>query len=321
MAEAKAGMLQQAEALAEALGLAWETRTLQRHPWLDLLPQGLWHSIGALDVHGLTPPWPDIVIASGRYAARVALAIRSHRPEVALCQIQDPRWARRRFKVIVTPRHDATPGGNVIATLGSVHGISSSRLATAANAWQDRLHPDSRPLLAILLGGPTRHCRWSSGAWDELLTQLEQLHREQAWRLAVSASRRTPKAWVDLAEQRLGPLCQVFYRGQAGANPYRGMLGLADAILVTADSVNMLTEAAATEAVVYRWGEVRPHSRLARFHAAMAAAGHLQDWGLPIAARKRPPLLELPELAAAVCQRLGLGPANAQPSPITEAST
>jgi hypothetical protein len=59
----------------------------------------------------------------------------------------------------------------------------------------------------------------------------------------------------------------------SGDNPYFAMLGLADAIIVTADSVNMVSEAAATGKPVHVVPLDGGSAKFTRFHRAMAEAG------------------------------------------------
>ncbi len=67
--------------------------------------------------------------------------------------------------------------------------------------------------------------------------------------LALTPSRRTDPAVTRVLSETLAPLGALVWDGN-GENPYFGMLALADAIVVTADSVSMISEAAATGAPV-----------------------------------------------------------------------
>ena len=58
-----------------------------------------------------------------------------------------------------------------------------------------------------------------------------------------------------------------------GANPYYAYLAIADAVLVTADSVSMISEAAATGKPVHVIGLDGGDAKFARFHAMMREAG------------------------------------------------
>ena len=93
--------------------------------------------------------------------------------------------------------------------------------------------------------------------------------------LAVLGSRRTP----DWAQAMLAdglPKASAFLWDGAEPNPYRALLAAADAFIVTADSVNMVSEAAATGRPVHVAPVARLADKLGRFHAAMAAGGHMR---------------------------------------------
>lgn len=68
--------------------------------------------------------------------------------------------------------------------------------------------------------------------------------------LAVTPSRRTAPEAAAALSRRLAPFGAFVWDG-GGANPYFGLLALADAIVVTCDSVSMMSEAAATTAPIF----------------------------------------------------------------------
>ena len=75
----------------------------------------------------------------------------------------------------------------------------------------------------------------------------------------------------------------------AGDNPYFAYLAFADAILVTADSVSMISEAAATGKPVHILAVDGGSAKFARFHQLMQRAGvirpfagSLESWSYPI---------------------------------------
>src|SRR6185295_20422041 len=86
----------------------------------------------------------------------------------------------------------------------------------------------------------------------------------------------------------LAPHCALFYDGGDQPNPYFAMLGAADHIFVTADSVNMATEAAATGKPIHvldvdgHGGKLdRFHQSLARRGCALPFSGRLETWNYP----------------------------------------
>ena len=66
----------------------------------------------------------------------------------------------------------------------------------------------------------------------------------------ATPSRRTPPELLSAVREGLGD-APGFVWDRTGDNPYGAMLALADAVLVTGDSANMVGEATATGAPVY----------------------------------------------------------------------
>jgi hypothetical protein len=273
--DGKIGMANQVLGLAEAVGWPFhEKRIVVRAPWRHLTPQLWLNPLSALDPSGdvLAPPWPDLLIACGRNAIAPALAAKNASGgKMFWVQIQDPRFARRRADLLVVPSHDPAQGNNVLTTLGAVHRVTGARIAEAAQRLGPRFATLPRPLRAVLIGGDNKVYRLSSARFSALIDQLAALAR-RGFGLAITPSRRTGEDAERLLRARLQGLPAMIWDGQ-GDNPYFAMLGLADAIIVTADSVSMVSEAAATGKPVYVVPLEGGSKKFARFHQAMEGAG------------------------------------------------
>jgi len=117
-------------------------------------------------------------------------------------------------------------------------------------------------------------------------------------------SRRTPRETVSRLRQAFGALPGVFWAGaDDGANPYAGFLAWADRIVVTPDSVNMISEAAATGKPVYTFAPRAVTSKLAGFHRELRASGHLRWLDETTHKPQPPPLAETHEIAELVRAR------------------
>ena len=92
-----------------------------------------------------------------------------------------------------------------------------------------------------------------------------------------------------------------------GANPYAGLLGHADRIVCTPDSVNMLSEAAATLAPVFVWSAGVASGRLRVFLDALRTRGRIRDLDEALAPPCAiEPLRETARVASEVRRRLAL---------------
>ncbi len=77
------------------------------------------------------------------------------------------------------------------------------------------------------------------------LAAVRDIGERQGGTAFVVTSRRTPQAVVEGLRAGLPPSARLFAWGDAAAgNPYAALLGMADAALVTADSISMQTEVA-----------------------------------------------------------------------------
>jgi mitochondrial fission protein ELM1 len=289
--DGKAGMASQALGLAEATGFSFlEKRLAIRFPW-TYLPPALWFlPLRAVSGSGarLTPPWPDLVIACGRNAAMPALAIRrANRGRTIAAQIQYPNVGSTEFDLLVVPEHDRLRGSRVVVTRGSVHRVTPARLAAERRRFP-ALAEMPRPILSVLIGGTNKAYRLTLRRLGEIGDALAATLRTEGGSALVTPSRRTGAAGVALLRDRLNGLPAFVWDG-TGENPYFAFLAIADAFLVTADSVSMISEAAATGKPVHILDLDGGNRKFTRFHTAMRAAGvtrpfrgRIESWSYPL---------------------------------------
>jgi uncharacterized protein len=273
--DGKPGMASQVLGLAEALRLPIAEKRLDvRAPWRHLTPH-LWvRPLAALGPAGdlLTPPWPQLLIACGRNSLAPALAVkRASGGRTLWVQVQDPHFARGQIDVMVVPLHDPYEGPNVFRTLGAVHRVTAGKLTLETRRFAHLTATLPRPLVAVLLGGANRAYRNTGERLAQFAGELAALS-DAGYGLAVTPSRRTDPAVVARLRASLAGRPAFIWDG-TGDNPYFGLLGAADAIIVTADSVSMVSEAAATGKPVHVLEFASGSDKFARFHAAMREAG------------------------------------------------
>ncbi len=300
--DGKAGMESQCLGLAEALGLVPEIRRIiPRFPWSALPPQ-LWaQPLGALSPEGdaLAPPWPDLVIATGRATVAPAAAIKRQSPATIVVQIQTPTIDPSRFDLVIAPSHDRLSGANVISTLGALHRVTAPLLAEAALAFRDRYDALPRPLIGVLIGGANRQYRMSAATAGRLGNLLAEVAESSGGGLAITPSRRTGDENMQAIAAPLAGLSADIWDG-AGDNPYFGILALADALIVTSDSVNMVTEACATGKPVHVFDLDGGSAKFSRFHEAIRQQGMTRPFTGALESWRYSPPDDMARAAAAV---------------------
>ena len=298
----------QATGLAHRMGLDAEVRRiaplrlLRVCPWLGRVP-GV---PPAAPGHGLASPFPDIAIGCGRRHAGAVIAIkRLSVGRTFVIQIQDPRISSRHFDVLVVPDHDPARGRNVIATRGSLNVIDDTGLEAAAAEFSDLVHALPRPRVAVCVGGDTRDHSVGPGEAAELAGRLRALAREHGCGLMVTLSRRTgPHLRSALAEACATGNAVLWSGPGDGPNPYLGFLGLADHIVVTSDSVNMVSEACSTGKPVHLLALGRATRRRRLFLDAMRSEGYVRPFDGRLEAWRYTPLRETERVAALLRTRL-----------------
>lgn len=293
--DGKIGMEKQCLALAGAVCGDDDSIVVKRiavkPPWRWLPPACWLAHLTVLDRQNgdaLAPPWPDLVVATGRLSVVPALTVRRlARDEGSACtavQIQNPGVMASRFDLVVAPAHDNVTGDNVLTTMGALHDVNAASLSVAAARFAPLVADLPRPLISVLLGGPNKVFKFSDGVAEKLGADLARLAANHNAGLAITASRRTPPAALAKIKDAVKDAPTVVWDGQ-GENPYTGFLALADAIVVTGDSVNMVSEAAGAGKPVYTVMLAGGSEKFAQFHETMESAGltrpfsgKLDDW-------------------------------------------
>jgi mitochondrial fission protein ELM1 len=304
LSEAYAGLQAQALGLAEAAGLTPDLRTLHpRLPW-RWLPARLWPwPLRAIGAEALAPPLTDVLIGCGGMAAAVGAALR--RPGLAVVQIQNPRMDIRRFDLVLAALHDELQGSNVIVTRTALHRVTTARLAAARRHWAPVLAALPRPLVAVLVGGSNGRFRLDAAVGGALAARLAALLRSTGAGLALTASRRTDPAALAALRTALLPLGAWIWDG-GGENPYFGMLACADLILVTEESVSMISEAVATAAPVMLLKLPGRSRRQRLFTESLLAEGRVRRFAGQLERWPVSPLDDTAEAAAEMRRRLRL---------------
>ncbi|MGH6986836.1 MAG: mitochondrial fission ELM1 family protein [Caulobacteraceae bacterium] len=281
MTTGEAGMRAQALGLAGRLGGAViEKRVGLAPPWRWLppnhVPNSLRHLNPALDA--LSPPWPDLLVSCGRRAAPLAAAVRRKSGGLSLAvHIQDPRMSPSAFDLVVALGHDdLEEGPGVIKTLTAMHAITPAALSRARRDWAERLAGLPRPLTGVAIGGPTRRSPFGPRQVERLTAGLKT-RRATGEGLAITPSRRTPPAAAKMLVKAFGDDDGVFLWRGGGDNPYLAILALCDRLVVTGDSVSMVSEAIAAgpPVEVFETGEGRHQA----FLSALLERGLVHRFG------------------------------------------
>jgi mitochondrial fission protein ELM1 len=248
LTDGKAGDTAICFGVVEALGLEPVLHKIApRAPWSWATPFGPIDPREAPGLRGspIAPPFPDLIVASGRRAVPYVRRIRAEtKGRTFTAFMKDPYTGAGTADIIWVPEHDALAGQNVIKTPLTPHRVTPAKLAAARSVPLASLARLKPPRAAVLIGGDSVNHRFRAADIATLSQRLDQLARSGV-SLMGTLSRRTQPALRDAIAAVFARHGAYLWDGQ-GDNPFIALLALADTLVVTADSVGMVGEAAAT---------------------------------------------------------------------------
>jgi len=311
LTDGKMGDLAQCLGVAERLGLSVIEKVVKpRAPWLWLMPLSWRIPLLAIDPKEkpgasgspLQGPWPDIVIASGRRAAPYLPAIkRASGGRTFTVFLKDPRTSADIADFIWVPDHDRLRGPNVMPTLTSPHRITPEMLAELRNHPPEGLARLTKPRVAVLIGGNSKDFRFEAGDITRFTEALERLAQSGAG-LMATASRRTPPALEAAAHAVITAAGGYFWDG-SGENPYRALLANADALVVTAESVNMVGEAVSTGKPVLVFRPTGASRKIDQFLRGLEEKGAIRPFSGALEDYSYEPMDATPAIALELARR------------------
>jgi len=216
----------------------------------------------------LAPPWPDLLLTSGRRPANVALWIREQSGgHTRIVLVGKPSTPPKDYDLVIySAENQFPPLANLQPISLPLMRIDESQIARAAADWEPRFKELARPVVAFLIGGPTGPFVFNPASVRRLLDYIQGIALSTGGTPYITTSRRTPPEVVAALREGMPAGAKLFaWSADAADNPYRGLLGLADGFIVTGDSISMLVEV------------IRLHKPLAIFPLPVSSLGALDQ--------------------------------------------
>jgi tetraacyldisaccharide 4'-kinase len=200
----------------------------------------------------------NIVISAGSSLAAVNFFL-ANKNEAKSVVLMKPLFINlNRFDLVILPEHDQIkPKGNILVTKITPNLIDRQYLQEQANNLSNRLQVSSgrfqvnRLNIGVLIGGNTPKYRITSGLINEIILQLKKTVANLNCQLLITTSRRTPRVVERLLKENFVNFseCKLLTIANEKNIPEAvgGILGLSDIILVSGESISMVSEALSAE--------------------------------------------------------------------------
>jgi len=202
---------------------------------------------------------PDIIISCGSSLAALNLALAREALARSVIIMRPPLLNIRNFDLVVAPRHDRLrKRKNTLVTEGALNLVESDYLESSSQAIRQQVNVSKELVLGILLGGDTREFNLDKVTLQEVIRQLKSVLEKLDGELLVTTSRRTAQAIEDLVKKEFSGYdrCRFLVIANERNHPAAvgGILALSKIVVISPESISMVSEAASSGRYVLVFG-------------------------------------------------------------------
>ena len=248
------GMENQSIALAELLNTNYEIILFKPHYLLNKFPligTFIPRSIIKIDIEKKS--LPKFIITTGRRMAGISLFIKKNfKHPIKNIHIQDPKIPYKYFDLLLIPEHDNIVGKNIINTKGALSFIDNNKIKRIDLPIPENIKSKKKTIILALIGGDNKRYKPNNTNYYNLGLDIIKACQRVNGKLIISTSRRTPVIAAKILHSMLKKYnVDYYFWSGIGYNPYPSMIRLANFIIVTSDSVNMISETASLDTPLF----------------------------------------------------------------------
>jgi len=275
------GMISQVEGLAQALNLDYKHHTIKLKKFWNYIPP----KFTPISENVLSKKFAceaKVIISCGRKSVIPSIVLKKKFSKKILnIHIQDPKVKLSNFDFIVAPEHDGLKGKNVLISKGAIHYLTNDELDVNKNYLKSRIN-NHKKIVTLIIGGPTKYYDYNEKVVDSIFLKIKQNFLDNNYQLIVVPSMRTPQNIIDKAKN--------YFNGDQIIVPnvdkkaYLCSLKNADHIIVTCDSISMISEAAITGKPIYvaQMPTIKSNERFKNFFNLFASLNIIKELGSPV---------------------------------------
>ena len=252
LSDGKTGHLRQSQALGQIIRDC-------------LLERGLTLNIQIMEVKGkdaykrLMKLTPDYVLSCGSSLSGVNYILSKENLAQSIV-IMRPSVALSKFDIAVIPRHDSPPPKrNVVVTEGALNLIDQQYLDSSAGQLALKVKTGKGLVVGVLLGGDTKGFELTAEYLKPVISQLKTFLEKYDGELLITTSRRTNAGVEGLIRQEFSGYerCKLMVIANDKNIPEAvgGILAMSKMIIVSAESISMVSEAASCAKRVVVFGD------------------------------------------------------------------
>ena len=242
------GMISQVEGLAKALDMDYFHEKVELNsPW-NLVPPSLTPKKKFIFKNQINKEY-DVIISCGRKSVIPSIVLKKNsNKKIVNIHIQNPKVSLENFDIIVAPDHDSLDGPNVLISKGAIHYLTLDEIEKAKDYLVSKIEKQ-KEVVTLILGGPTKYYNYDNESMIQIFSKINKQIIEKNLQLIIIPSNRTPEKIIQFAKEYFNKNRLII--DNVDKQAYLSSLALAKYIIVTCDSISMISEAALTGKPVY----------------------------------------------------------------------
>ncbi|MFA5088718.1 MAG: ELM1/GtrOC1 family putative glycosyltransferase [Candidatus Omnitrophota bacterium] len=197
----------------------------------------------------------DFIISCGSSVAAINWFLSEDQGAKSIVILKPGLLSFRKFDLVILPQHDVPGGqvsrGNTLVIKGAPNLIDQEYLRSQSEQLTNRyshLKLSQRMKIGLLIGGDTKYHMLSEADMRMIVNQIKEVAEQANADILATTSRRTSGRVENLMQKELKayarcPLLIIANRLNI-PEAVGGILGLADIVIVSGDSISMIAEAA-----------------------------------------------------------------------------
>ncbi|HOO55367.1 MAG TPA: ELM1/GtrOC1 family putative glycosyltransferase [bacterium] len=213
------------------------------HPFILFLVQKVTKS----SMSSLIKFSPDLIISAGSFTHPVTYLLSKIWNSKTVVCMRPSLLSVEDFDLVVVPRHDEyrCRGGNIIYTMGATSHISEGFIFAEAAALYPKLKGEVKRPIGLLIGGNSSRNFITPEMAQEIVGEVLLACEENEISVLTTTSRRTPLEAEKNVKEQLEEHPNSAYlllASESNDNPVPGIIGMCEVVIVTEDSVSMVSE-------------------------------------------------------------------------------
>ncbi|MCX5693991.1 MAG: ELM1/GtrOC1 family putative glycosyltransferase [Candidatus Omnitrophica bacterium] len=201
---------------------------------------------------------PDIVISAGSSTGVVNYLLAKENQAKSVVLMRPGNLSLRKINLVIIPRHDKPPKrSNVVITEGALNLIDKEYLIQRTKSLEQSGLLQGRLLnscIGVLIGGNSKKFSLSPEAVVGLIKEIKKSAEDLDADILISTSRRSSLEVEEVIKNEFANYarCKLLVIARQNSNPdvVGGILGLSSVIVISPDSISMVSEAVSAEKYV-----------------------------------------------------------------------